>query len=171
MEENPDRSIQVEDHDNGGVLRILERKEVTQVHRTIGYNLNLVESNADAVNMLVTKAKVRQSCQGGGLQTIVSGIWRERLAGRAQALQALDDSGGAADALRAAVAGDSQWREAHNELARLLNAEGNAALAKSAVEAAYERCVFPARAKACWRLVSPPRAPPWFRARVSEHAG
>ena len=56
-EENPDRVIQVEEHNNGGVLCILERKEVTQVHRTLGYNLNLVESNADAVNMLATKAK------------------------------------------------------------------------------------------------------------------
>lgn len=61
MEENPDRIIQVEDHDNGGVLRILERKEVTQVHRTLGYNLNLVESNADAVNMLVTSPKPSNS--------------------------------------------------------------------------------------------------------------
>ena len=47
----------MEDHDNGVVLCILDRKKVTQVHRTLGYNLNLVESNADAVNMLVTKAK------------------------------------------------------------------------------------------------------------------
>jgi hypothetical protein len=41
----------------GFFVCILKRKEVTQVHRTLGYNLNLVDSNAYAVKMLVIKAK------------------------------------------------------------------------------------------------------------------
>ena len=47
----------MEDHENGGVLCVLERKEVAQVNRNLGYNLNLVDSDAQAIKMLITKAK------------------------------------------------------------------------------------------------------------------
>ena len=49
--------IQVEDHDIGGVPRIIDCKKVTQVHRNLGCNLNLFKSNAEAVEVLITKTK------------------------------------------------------------------------------------------------------------------
>ena len=55
--ENPERIIQVSDHNNGSVLCTLEQKEVMEVHRTLGYHLNIVDSNEEVVKMHITKAK------------------------------------------------------------------------------------------------------------------
>ena len=54
--ENPERIIQVSNYDNGDVLCTLEQKEVKEVRSTIGYNLNIVESNEEAIKIRVTKA-------------------------------------------------------------------------------------------------------------------
>ena len=53
---NPDQIIQVPDHDKGGVLRTLKRKEAKEVHRTLSYHLNIAESNVESIQMHFTKA-------------------------------------------------------------------------------------------------------------------
>ena len=57
MEEHPDLRVIVHDWENGGSYRLLEGKEVMDVHHTLGYHLNLIDSNDKPITMVLNNTK------------------------------------------------------------------------------------------------------------------
>ena len=57
MEENPEHSIKVGYWDHEGVQLEILRKEATELHRTLGYHINVSKTNKEATNMYMIKAK------------------------------------------------------------------------------------------------------------------
>ena len=56
-DENPDYSIKVRDWDNNGVQVELLRKDATELHRILGYHMNITDNNTEATEMHIAKAK------------------------------------------------------------------------------------------------------------------
>ena len=55
--ENPEYSIKVKDWDNNGVQVELLRKDATELHRILGYHMNISDNNNDATQIHIAKAK------------------------------------------------------------------------------------------------------------------
>ena len=56
-DENSDYSIKVRDWDNDGVQVDLLRKDATELHRILGYHMNITDNNTEATKMHIAKAK------------------------------------------------------------------------------------------------------------------
>ena len=56
-DKNPDYSIKVRDWDNNGVQFELLRKDATELHRILGYHMNISDNNIEATQMYIAKTK------------------------------------------------------------------------------------------------------------------
>jgi hypothetical protein len=56
-DENLDYSIKVRDCDNDGVQVDLLRKDATELHRILGYHMDITDNNTEGTKMHIAKAK------------------------------------------------------------------------------------------------------------------